>query len=158
MFSFRSVANMDSPTKLDGIRSSRLGSPVAEKPNGCMTTSKIAATPQFLFSAARGINLLRVRYSLLRETKAATGRSRWMTRRPASREMGNTKGNAVMGALAGMDVTSLHHVHHAVSNQIPDNIVAHVLGKSAMGSAAGGIFTAAVTLIAIRFGRHREIR
>jgi hypothetical protein len=140
---------MDIPTKLDGIRSSRLGSPVAEKSNGCMTTSKSAATPQFLFSAARGINPLRVRYSLLRETKTATGQSRWMTRRPASREM---------GALAGMGVTSLHHVHHAVSNQIPDNIVAHVLSESAMGAAAGGTFPAAVTVLVNRFRRHKEIR
>jgi hypothetical protein len=80
-----------------------------------------------------------------------------MTKRPSASSLGSTKDNAVMGALAGMGITSLHHVHHAVSNQVPDSILTHVLSESAMGTLAGGTLTAAASALVNRFRRDKEI-
>jgi hypothetical protein len=116
------------------------------------------ATLRFLFFAESGINAASLRYSPLREQHKAMGQPHRMTKRPSASSLGSTKDNAVMGALAGMGITSLHHVHHAVSNQVPDNILTHVLSESAMGTLAGETLTAAASALVSRFRRDKEIR
>jgi hypothetical protein len=68
-----------------------------------------------------------------------------MTNKLASNEVWRTKDNAVVGALAGMGITSPRHVHHAISNQVPDNVVMHVFSENAIGIVAGGTFTTVVS-------------
>jgi hypothetical protein len=43
-----------------------------------------------------------------------------------------------LGCVAGVAVVVVHHVHHAVAGDIPDNILAHALVELAAG-AFGGI-------------------
>ena len=54
----------------------------------------------------------------------------------------DTPGNAVYGGLFGIAVASLHHVHHALTNKIPENIPVHVLAEMAAGALSGAILFA----------------
>ena len=51
----------------------------------------------------------------------------------------HTPSSVVDGGLAGIAAASLHHVYHAITNQIPDNIAGHVLAELAAGALGGVI-------------------
>jgi hypothetical protein len=55
--------------------------------------------------------------------------------------------SAVYGCLTGIAVIALHHVHQAISNDIPDNIYAHVLGEMFVGSFGGGVLFTVIAAI-----------
>jgi hypothetical protein len=73
-----------------------------------------------------------------------------MTKNCTSAKCCDTPGNARFGGLAGIAVASLHHVYHALSNQIPENIPAHVLGEMAAGAFGGVIVFAVVSAVCNR--------
>ncbi len=52
-----------------------------------------------------------------------------------------------------MAVASLHHVQHALTNQIPENIPAHILGEFAVAACGGAIAFVVVSLICNRLRR-----
>ena len=54
---------------------------------------------------------------------------------------------ARMGVLAGIAVGSLHQVYRAFTNQIPENILAHVLGEMAAFALGGAVLFAAALAI-----------
>lgn len=56
-----------------------------------------------------------------------------------------------------MGFTCLHHVHHAITNHVPDNVHTHVLSETAIGIVAGGTFTAVVSGLVNRSRSHKEI-
>jgi hypothetical protein len=63
--------------------------------------------------------------------------------------------SAVYGCLTGIAVTSFHHVHQAISNDIPDNIYAHVLGGMIAGSLGSAILFVLIAAIRNRLRRRR---
>ena len=66
-----------------------------------------------------------------------------MIKRLASDQFWNITSSARYGGLSGVAVASLHHVHHALTNDIPGNIAAHVIGEMSIGILAGvSLFTA----------------
>jgi hypothetical protein len=70
-----------------------------------------------------------------------------MKKKCTSAQCCDTRGGAVYGGLFGIVVAAMHHVHHAVTNVIPDNIPVHVLTEMAAGAFAGAIlFTVASVL------------
>lgn len=73
-----------------------------------------------------------------------------MKKKRTSAKCCDTPSNARFGGLAGIAVASLHHVYHALSNQIPENIPAHVLGEIAIGAFGGVIVCAFVSAVCNR--------
>lgn len=57
------------------------------------------------------------------------------------------RSSAIDGSLVGLAVTSLHHVHHAITNNIPDNIYTHVIGEAAAGLIGGAILFVGVAAV-----------
>jgi hypothetical protein len=51
-------------------------------------------------------------------------------------------GNASDGALAGAAATSLYHVYLGLSNQVPENLLAHILGEPAAAAFGGAVVCA----------------
>jgi hypothetical protein len=47
----------------------------------------------------------------------------------------DNKSGAFYGSLLGLAVASLHHVYHALTLDIPENLYAHVFGELAAGAA-----------------------
>lgn len=52
-----------------------------------------------------------------------------------------------LGCVAGGAVIALHHVHHAVTGEIPDNILIHALIELAAGAIGGLIAGSAVAVL-----------
>lgn len=82
-----------------------------------------------------------------------SGKSAGMEKRCKSVRCCDTAGNALYGGLLGMAVASLHHVQHALTNQIPENIPAHILGEFAVAACGGAIAFVVVSLICNRLRR-----
>jgi hypothetical protein len=59
-------------------------------------------------------------------------------------------GNALYGGFFGIAVAALHHVQHAFTSQIPENIPAHVLGEFAVAACGGAIMFAVASAICNR--------
>ena len=55
---------------------------------------------------------------------------------------------------AEIAAASLHHVHHALPSQIPENIPAHVLDEMAAGALGGVIVFAVVSTVCNRIKAH----
>ena len=70
-----------------------------------------------------------------------------MTKNCTSPKCCDTPSNARLGGLAGIARASLHHVYHALSNQIPEHIPAHVLGEMAAGAFGGVVVFAIVSAL-----------
>jgi hypothetical protein len=49
------------------------------------------------------------------------------------------KSSAVYGCLIGFALTAIHHIQHALSNDIPEDICAHDLDKMIVGASGGAI-------------------
>jgi hypothetical protein len=76
------------------------------------------------------------RFSL---SRGISGRAAGMKRKCTSAQCCDTRGNALYGALFGIVVATLHHIQHALTGQIPENITVHVLSEfivAACGIAA----------------------
>ena len=58
--------------------------------------------------------------------------------------------SAQNGALIGITAASLHQVYRAITNQIPDNIPAHVLSEFAGFAVGGAVLFAAACAICNR--------
>ena len=65
-----------------------------------------------------------------------------MKKKCISAQCCDTRGNAFYGGLVGIGFASLHHVHHALTKQIPDSILAHVLSELAAAAFGGTILFA----------------
>ena len=61
--------------------------------------------------------------------------------------------NARTGALFGTPLGSLHIVHHALTNQVPENTYTHILGDLAVGALGSAVLFAAVSLICAWFSQ-----
>jgi hypothetical protein len=59
------------------------------------------------------------------------------------------------GVLFGMAVAPLHQVHHALTQQIPKNILAHVLGEWAAFAIGGAALFTAASAICNLFSRSK---
>jgi hypothetical protein len=57
------------------------------------------------------------------------------------------RSSAIYGGLAGIAIAALHHIYHAISSNIPDNIYAHVIGEIAAGAAGGALLFTAISII-----------
>jgi hypothetical protein len=47
--------------------------------------------------------------------------------------------HACDGALVGGAAASLYHVYVALSNQVPENVLAHILGRTAAAAFVGAV-------------------
>ena len=65
-------------------------------------------------------------------------------------------GDARCGGLVGIGVASLHHVHHALTSQIPANIPTHVLGELAAAACGGAILSLFISAICRRHKTRRN--
>jgi len=70
-----------------------------------------------------------------------------MKKKCPSAQSWDTPGSALYVGLVGITVASLHHVHHAVTNRIPDNIPMHVLAEMAAGALSGAILFAGISAV-----------
>jgi hypothetical protein len=55
--------------------------------------------------------------------------------------------SAINGSLVGIAIVALHQVYHAISNNIPENIYAHVFGEMAAGTGGGALLFTAISII-----------
>jgi hypothetical protein len=55
-----------------------------------------------------------------------------------------------LGCVAGVTVVVVHHVHHAVTGDIPDNILIHALVELAAGAFAGILVGTAIVALGKR--------
>ena len=75
-----------------------------------------------------------------------------------SRELGpewGLRSSALYGCLTGIALTSLHHVHQAISNNIPDDIYTHVISEMIVGALGGGALFVIIATIRNRLTRWR---
>jgi hypothetical protein len=55
--------------------------------------------------------------------------------------------SAVNGSLVGIATATLHQVHHAISNNIPNDIITHVIGEMFAGALGGALLFAGVACL-----------
>ena len=79
--------------------------------------------------------------------KHEAGSPSLMRKRCTSAPCWDTAGNARLGALVGIAVAALNMIYHALSDQIPENLYAHVIGEYVTGALAGAAVFAAVSAI-----------
>jgi hypothetical protein len=63
--------------------------------------------------------------------------------------------NAQNGALFGMAIVPLHQVYHALTQQIPENILAHVLSEWAAFAIGGAALFAAASAVCNLFSQSK---
>jgi hypothetical protein len=73
-----------------------------------------------------------------------------MKKKCTSSQCCDTPGKALYGGLVGIGFASLHHVYHALTNQIPGNIAAHILSEMAAAAFGGAILFAVGSAICNR--------
>ena len=73
-----------------------------------------------------------------------------------STQYSDMSGDACYGGLVGIGVASLHHVHHALTSQIPANIPTHVLGELAAAACGGAILSLFISAICRRHKTRRN--
>ncbi len=66
-----------------------------------------------------------------------------MTRRCSSKPCCDNAYSTRTGGLIGMAVATLHIVHHALTNQIPENIELHAFSEMVAGTLGGAALFAA---------------
>ena len=62
------------------------------------------------------------------------------------------------GTLFGIAAAALHQFHHAITDQIPDNIPVHVLGECAAFALGGAVLFAAASAICNFLTRAKQFR
>jgi hypothetical protein len=65
------------------------------------------------------------------------------------------RSSAINGSLSGIALAALHQVYRAISNNIPDNIYAQVIGEMIAGAVGGGILFMAISALRHRLKRRR---
>ena len=65
-------------------------------------------------------------------------------------------GSAHYGGFVGAGVASLHHVQHALTSQIPENLPVHVFGELAAAASCGAILTLVTSAICSRLKTKRD--
>ena len=70
-----------------------------------------------------------------------------MTKKHTSVPCCDTAVNACDGALAGAAATALYHVYLGLSNQVPENLLAHILGEPAATAFGGAVVCAVGSVI-----------
>ena len=73
-----------------------------------------------------------------------------MTKKRPSVPCRDTASHACDGALAGGAAASLHHVYLALSNQVPENVLAHILGQTAAAAFGSAIVFAVGSVLCNR--------
>ena len=76
-----------------------------------------------------------------------------MTKRFSSKRCRDAVYNAQTGALFGTALGSLHMVHHALTNHVPEDIYTHVLRDLAVGALGSAVLFAAVSVICTWFSQ-----
>jgi hypothetical protein len=67
--------------------------------------------------------------------------------RKQGRHKWSVSGSLLNGSLIGIAAGALHHVYHAVTNDIPENIYSHVIGELvAAALLCAGLFVGIATL------------
>jgi hypothetical protein len=70
-----------------------------------------------------------------------------MKRGPGLEEKWSPSSSAVYGCLIGVAVAAYHQVHHAISDDIPDNVYTHMFGELIAAGSGGAILFASVTAL-----------
>jgi hypothetical protein len=78
-----------------------------------------------------------------------------MTKKLTSVPCSDTVVNACTGALVGTAAASVHHVYLALSSQVPEDVLAHVLGGTAAAAFGDAIAFAVGSVLYNRFKRRR---
>jgi hypothetical protein len=69
---------------------------------------------------------------------------------PSSKKCCDNESNFLAGALTGIAIVALHHVYHAISGSIPEQVLIHVLGEMIAGGLCGALVLTAFSVICNR--------
>jgi hypothetical protein len=64
--------------------------------------------------------------------------------------------SAFHGGLSGVAASALHEIHHGISNNVPENVVYHVLGEAAACAIGGTIIFVLIAVLRNWFWERRQ--